>query len=258
MKGAEPIFINKNSKVGVLMLHGFTSTPYQFRELSDYLSKKGFTVYAPLIAGHGTSPEQMIKTTSKDWCDSVKEAYFKLKKKASGVVVIGNSFGGNLAFWLAKELNNNLIGIISLGSPVKLRYHKIITLRYNLYGRFRKYYRKPMRVYKTDYTDMMDEVTYPVIPVKCLGYFLDFLENETSLNLDKVKVPVLVVQPNDDPVVHPKSATYIYENLGSSFKKIYWLDSKCHVVTNDKMNTELFDKIHHFIKELISNGKKYE
>lgn len=252
MKGAEPIFIDKNSEVGILMLHGFTSTPHQFKELSKFLADKGFTVYVPLIAGHGTSPKEMVKTDPKDWCRSVKDAYLKLKETSGKVIVIGNSFGGNLGFWLAKDLNNNLAGIISLGTPVRLKYHEFISFRLRTYGWFRKYYRKPPRIYKTDYTDMMDEITYPLIPVKNLREFLWFLKNETSLNLDKVKVPALVIQPNYDPVVHPKSATYIYEHLGSSFKKIYWLETNCHIVT-DKENDELFEKIHNFINELIDN-----
>jgi carboxylesterase len=142
-----------------------------------------------------------------------------------------------------------------LGTPVKLKYQWIISLRFKLYGRFRNYYRKPGRYYKMDYTDMKDEVTYPVIPVRSLGEFLNFLKKETSLNLDKVKTPVLVIQPKDDPVVHPESATYIYENLGSSFKKICWLDCNSHIVTNDIQNVELFDRIYNFVREIIQNGK---
>ena len=38
MKGGESIFINKNSDTGILMLHGFTSTPAQFKELADFFA----------------------------------------------------------------------------------------------------------------------------------------------------------------------------------------------------------------------------
>jgi carboxylesterase len=254
MRGAEPIFIDKNSKIGILMLHGFTSTPYQFKDLSQYLAQKGFTVYAPLIAGHGTDPEDLIKTSPKEWCQSVKDAFLKLKEKSEKVFILGNSFGGNLAFWLAKEMNGSIAGIISLGAPVKLRYHWFLVLRYRLYGRFRKYYHKPPRVYKTDYTDMVDEVTYPVIPIKSLGEFFDFLANETIPNLEKVKAPVLVAHANVDPVSHPKSATYIYEHLGSNFKKIYWFESRKHILTSGDCCYDLFEKIYKFIQEVIQNN----
>lgn len=254
MKGGEPIFINKNSNVGVLMIHGFTSTPHQFGPLSQYLSKAGFTVYAPLIAGHGTCPEDLIKTTSDDWKESIKKAYLDLKKKSKKIIVVGNSFGGNLAFWLAKETKDDLAGIVSLGTPITLRFQWIIKARYYLYGWARKYYRKPMRIYKTDYTDMMDEVTYPVIPIKSLGEFLRFIRHETMPNLHLVKTPTLVAHANIDPVVHPKSATYIYQNLGSYFKKIYWFESDRHVITTAKNNTALFEKILDFIKETTQNN----
>lgn len=252
MKGGEPIFLDNNSKVGILMIHGFTSTPHQFKDLSKYLFDAGFTVYAPLVAGHGTSPEEMNKTTSKDWTDSMKEAYLKLKEKTGKVVIVGNSFGGNLGFWLAKEMNGDLLGIISLGTPITLRFQKIIEARYFLYGWARKYYKKPMRVYKTDYTDMMDEVTYPVIPVKCLGEFLRFIKNETIPNLEKITIPVFVAHANVDPVVHPKSAEYIYENLGSYFKRMYWIKSNCHDISNGK-NMNLFEKILGFVKEITQD-----
>lgn len=44
MKGGEPIFIDKNSKVGILMLHGFSSTPNEFKELSLYTYRVIFCI----------------------------------------------------------------------------------------------------------------------------------------------------------------------------------------------------------------------
>jgi carboxylesterase len=250
MKGAEPIFIDKKSKVGVLMLHGFTSTPYQFKELAKYISDKGLTVYAPLIAGHGTSPEDMIKTSPEDWKKSVKTAYLKLKDKVEKIVIIGNSFGGNLAFWLAKEFNNEPAAVVSLGTPISLNYQWIIKARYYLYGWLKKYYKKPRRIYKTDYTDMIDEITYPVIPTKSIKEFLDFLKNETIPNLPKIKVPTFIIHAQVDPVVNPESAPYIHQNLGSSYKKIYLFESNQHTVFNDHRREELFQRIYDFIREV--------
>jgi carboxylesterase len=250
IKGAEPLFIDKKSKVGVLMLHGFTGTPYQFKELAKYLAGKGLTVYAPLVAGHGTSPEDLINTTMEDWKKSVKKAYAELEKKVQKIIVVGNSFGGNLGFYLAKEAYNSLVGIVSLGTPINLRFQWFIKLRLFLYGWLKKYYRKPQRIYKIDYTDMIDEVTYPVIPIKSLREFLKFLKTETVPNLNRVKVPALIMHANVDPVVNPKSALHIYEHLASSYKKIYWFDSGHHVITNDKRRDELFQKIYNFIQEI--------
>src|SRR5258708_1223220 len=85
MKGAEPIFIDNKAAVGVLMLHGFNSTPGVFKELSAYMAEKGFNVYAPVIAGHGTTPSDLMKTNSEDWLTSAREAYVKLKSVSEKV-----------------------------------------------------------------------------------------------------------------------------------------------------------------------------
>lgn len=250
MKGAEPIFIDKGSKVGILMLHGFTSTPRQFRELADFLSARDFTIFAPVIAGHGTEPEDLIKSTSEDWKKSAKKAYLDLKQKVDKVIIIGNSFGSNLGFWIAKETENDPLAIISLGAPIFLRWHRFIKFRLKTYGRFVKYYRKPRRIYKTDYTDMKDEVSYPKMPTKSINEFLMFIEQETMPNLGKVKIPILIANADGDKVVDRKSANYIFSNIGSTKKEIFWFNSDQHGVAGAGCEG-LFPKIYSFVKDTI-------
>ena len=192
----------------------------------------------------------MEKTCPKDWTKSVKEAYLKLKEKSKNIFLIGNSFGSNLSLWLAKEFKNEPAAIITLGAPIIMKYHKFIIFRLYTYGFIRKYYRKPPRLYRTDVTDMLDEVTYSVVPVKNLRQFMSFVKNETKPNLNKVKIPALVAHSDTDTVVNPKSATYIYEHLGSDFKRIFWFCSKFHIATADENRSELFEKIFDFIQEV--------
>lgn len=252
MVGAEPFFIDKGKKIGVLLLHGFSSTPYQFRELAQYFSSKNISVSAPLTAGHGTTPSEMAKTGIKEWKESIKEAYLELAGKVEKIVIIGNSFGGNLAFYLGSlfSSDSHLAGIISLNTPIWLRYHRFIKFRVYTYGWFKKYYRKPQRYYKIDYTDMSDEITYPIIPIKSLRDFLYFIENETPKDLKSVAVPTLIAHANVDPVVDPKSASFIHENLSSRHKVVYWFDSNSHGVFSDRKRNELFEKAFKFIKEI--------
>ncbi len=250
MEKVEPIFINKSSKNGVLMLHGFSSTPRQFRELGDYLADRDFNVSAPLLAGHGTTIEDFMKTSPNDWTKSVMDGYLKLKNISEKVFIIGNSFGSNLGLWLVKESNNEPAGIVALGAPIFLRYHNFIKFRLFAYGRFRKYYKKPSRLYKIDYTDMSDEISYPILPVKNINEFIKFLEQETMPNLQKIKTPILIAAASVDPVIHPRSVKYIFENVASSKKEIFWFDSEKHNIMG-KGCEGLFSKIYEFIKMYV-------
>jgi len=247
---AEPIFIDKKSQTGILLLHGFSSNPRQFAELADYLSARGFTVFAPVIAGHGTSPEDFKKSGPGDWKDSVKKAYLRLKNSAEKIIIIGNSFGSNLGFWLAKEFNNEPTGIVSLGAPIFLKWHRLIKFRLATYGRFFNYYKKPTRVYKTDYTDMWDEISYRVIPIKSLNDFFDFIEQETIPNIGKVTAPILIANANHDDVIHSKSAAFIFSHVGSKIKEVFWFNSDMHGVAGAGCEG-LFPKIYDFIKGVI-------
>jgi len=250
MKGAEPIFIDKKSKVGILMIHGFSSTPGELRELASYLASKGYTVSAPLLAGHGLNPEEMKKSSVFDWANSVKEAYLRLKEKSEKILLIGNSFGSDLAFWLSQEFANDPIGIISLGAPIYLRGHYIILLRLYTYGLIQKFYKKPKRIFTKEYTDIA-EVTYTKIPTRSVRQFLRFIQKNVRPILKKIKVPVLVVHSDNDCVVDPKSAIYIFRNLGSQTKKLYWFKSVCHTAVEDKNKSELFDEISDFMREIL-------
>jgi carboxylesterase len=202
------------------------------------------------MAGHGTTPEDLIRNSAEDWKKSIKRAYIELRKRVKKIIIIGNSFGSNLGFWLIKETNNEPIGIVSLGAPIFLRWHKVIKFRLNTYGRWQKYYRKPRRIYKADYTDMNDEVSYPLMPVKSIKEFMGFIENETMPNLDKVKVPVLIANADGDTVIHKNSAEYIYSNIGSPRKEVFWFNSNQHGVAGSGCEG-LFPKIYSFIKEII-------
>ncbi|MFH1225766.1 MAG: alpha/beta fold hydrolase [bacterium] len=241
------IYIDKGREVGVLLIHGFTSSAYQFNELARYLAEKNVTVLAPMIIGHGTTPDDLIKTNPDDWLKSIEEPLRFLQSKVKKVFLLGNSFGGNLAFELS--LKNSVAGIISLGTPIFLRRFWWVKLRLLTDYRFRKYYRKPPALYRIDYTDFSDEVTYPVIPIKCLRDFLGFIEKRTIPHLPEVKAPVLIVHSSGDQVIHPRSAQYIHEHIGSGKKRIYWLRAFTHEVTKSRRREEIFDKIYQFISE---------
>ncbi|MDD5110822.1 MAG: alpha/beta fold hydrolase [Patescibacteria group bacterium] len=250
MRGGEPIFIDRNSSTGILMLHGFTSTPHQFREMSQYLADHGYTVFAPVVAGHGTSPRELAKTTVADWQQSVEEAFQFFRGKVKRIFCIGNSFGGNLAFWLAHRHPEAFSGIVSLGTPITLRWQRFINFRLRTYGKFKTYYRKLGRDYEIDYIDLADQVSYPVIPIASLRQFLHFIRAITLPTLHTVTVPTLMIQADRDPVVHPKSVQYIHEHLGSDYKKVYWLSGRYHNLPDSNRRGEIFHKVIEFIEDL--------
>ncbi len=254
MKGSEPLFVDRGSDVGMLLLHGLTSTPHQFREMSKYFIERGFTVYSPLIAGHGTSPRELANTTAEDWAASAEDALLYLRRHVQHVIAVGNSFGGNLALWLAYRFPELMLGVVSLGTPITLRWHKLTWLRLFTYGWFMRYHRKHGREYKIDYIDLSDQVSYPVVPTRSMREFLRFLHTKTMATLPAVTTPTLMIQADKDPVVHPKSAQYIHQHLASAYKKMYWLNGRYHNLQDIDRREEIFRKVNEFIVELTQHA----
>src|SRR3989344_8099690 len=92
---ANPFFKKVQGTKVALLLHGFTSSPREFRDLSDYLAKKGISSYAPLLAGHGTSPERLAIIKYYQWIESIQANINMLEKSYNKIYLVGNSFGGN-------------------------------------------------------------------------------------------------------------------------------------------------------------------
>ncbi|MFA5021777.1 MAG: alpha/beta fold hydrolase [Patescibacteria group bacterium] len=243
------IYFPRSNEVGVLLLHGFTSTPYEFCDLAQYLADKGLTVFAPKIAGHGTTPQDLEKTTIQDWQQSVEEAYLFLKNSTKKIFIIGSSFGGNLAFHLATKHNNPLAGIISIGTPIKIKWQKLAKLRVYTYGFFIKYYKKRGNNYKFTYAEG-EQVVYPVIPISSLKNLFRFIKTTTIPSLKNITAPTLIIHSNTDAVVHPSSAQYLHEKLASNDKRILWVDGVSHNIALDQKRWLIYKAIYRFISEI--------
>jgi len=84
---------------GVLMLHGYSDSPYSLRALARLLHQDGGEVLGLRIPGHGTAPSALIQTTFADMAAAVRIGAKHLADKIGGkpVFIVGYSNGGALA-----------------------------------------------------------------------------------------------------------------------------------------------------------------
>ncbi len=94
-------FYLEGSEKGVLLVHGLTGTPTEMRSVGKQLNKMGFTVYAPVLAGHCTDEAALLKTSYEDWLESLRLALHDFKTKVKTVSAAGISVGGDGVWGLA-------------------------------------------------------------------------------------------------------------------------------------------------------------
>src|SRR5258705_6699655 len=123
-KGAETIDLQEESSRGVLLLHGFGDTPQTLSVLARRLHKAGYSVFAPLLPGHGRTMDAFTRSRADEWIDSARRSLLEMRGRHDSVSVVGLSMGGAIAVILAAEITDisSLVLIAPyLGMPRTLR-----------------------------------------------------------------------------------------------------------------------------------------
>src|SRR5947209_3831862 len=91
----------RGGRVGVLLVHGLGGTPIELRFIAQGLARAGHTVHCCQLAGHCGTPEELRRSTWKEWYASVEAAHDRLREHCNIIIAGGLSMGGILATHLA-------------------------------------------------------------------------------------------------------------------------------------------------------------
>lgn len=113
-------YYHAGNHIGCVVLHGFTGTPANVRVVAEALAGAGYTVYAPLLSGHGTTLQDMDAQTESVWIADAAEAYDKLKAAGcTRIYMMGLSMGGLLAAITAQT--HVCAGLVLMSTPFRMR-----------------------------------------------------------------------------------------------------------------------------------------
>ncbi|NLO96726.1 MAG: alpha/beta fold hydrolase [Peptococcaceae bacterium] len=240
-------FFYPGGKMGILLVHGFTACPVDLKPLGQDLNRAGYTVSAPLLAGHGTSPEQLSTTSWEDWLDSVIQAWQDLKKLCSQVIVIGHSMGGLLALYLATQ--NLIEAAVSINAPILFKDERLNSVEKFLGPQ--KYVKKPYRESEISISKGgFPHFSYVEVPVACfvsLNRAIGMIQKELS----KITCPTLVIQSLEDSTVDWRSGQIIGDSIPHSKKEVVLWPNEDHYLPLSKDRKKLAEKILEFLEQNI-------
>ncbi|HAE22502.1 MAG TPA: hypothetical protein DCG47_09310 [Spirochaetaceae bacterium] len=113
-------------------VHGFPSTPSDFRKVEKSSNDRGWDLYAPLLPGCGTAWQDILDTSWEQYLAFLSDRWRELSPRYRHVCVVGASLGGSLALALAEELaeasvegqeigrGNSPDALATIGSPAVL------------------------------------------------------------------------------------------------------------------------------------------
>jgi len=241
-----PIFLHGTNGIGVLLLHGWTSTPYEMRALARHLNAAGYTVSAPLLSGHGTVPYALEHVTYKDWIADAQHYYNDLRGICTKVFVGGMSMGGSLALIVAQR-NRDVAGVIAMGVPLKFRRQRLAIIIFALLRSLRKYEQKHYPVFRT-HPQITRLVTYQTYPIdSALEVFR--LAKVARRGVQRITQPILIIQSLQDHIVTRSSIYELYLRVRSRRKKKILLSNAYHNFIADAQHQRIYDDIAQFITE---------
>ncbi len=244
--GAEPFF-HRGNRVGCLLLHGFTGTPNEMRELGQQLHSQGYTVLGPALAGHATQLDDMLPTRWDDWYKTVTDAHDQLREHCDAIIPIGLSLGGVLSLHLAAH--RPVAGVVAVSTPSSVKNWRIGFFRtFPFLLRFVPAIKKDLSRSDTqDPNVRINHIRYDSYPTQAGASMIrDFFPHVMD-DLRDVRAPALLIQPRGDRTIPPQSMETIYARLGSQEKEMVWLPRGGHLALEDYSKEEAFDKILRFV-----------
>ena len=241
-----PFWIDGSREHGILLIHGFTATPGTMNPLGRALAEKtGYTVAAPLLPGHGRTPEDMAKTRWHDWLRGAQHAFDKLSRQCKDVSVVGLSMGGALTLLLAET--RPVRRAVPIAAALSAYNEKIICA--NALWPVWRFFTEPEKEHEVmpdflyEYND-----TYDKTPVHCLAD-LNRLMRLARQGLPRIHCPIMNVRAGKDRTIHPRSTGWIMTEVSSRKKVLLELPRSPHVCTLGPERELLFEETAKFLME---------
>jgi carboxylesterase len=240
-------FAAAGGPVGALLIHGFTGSAAETRPMGEYLAAQGLTVHCPLLPGHGTTPEDLIRIHRQAWIDEVESALQDLQSDCTTVFVGGLSLGSLLTLWLGGQ-HPEIAGLIPMAPAVKVKNWLMpltLALRYVV-----KY--NPFGAIADD--DLGDPEAiqrswfYDDLPMWGAAEVY-LLQRQVRRALPTIRQPILIYQGRLDAQLDPLAAQIVHDGVSSTDRTVVWLENSGHNLLIDGERESVWAQTHTWMVE---------
>jgi carboxylesterase len=220
----------------VVLVHGFTGSPYEMRPLGEMLAEAGYSVIAPRLPGHGR-PREKEDNAWPAWCAALDESLREAREAFPGEApsIIGLSMGALLAIDAARRFPTEVRSLVALSPAMALTnpVPAFLWAAQRLAPASARGWRVPKGV--SDIQDRDARLAHPQaepFPVSAVLSF-DAFRRRVRREVHQVRQPVLIVHARRDRTCPLAGATWLSRRIGSSVVEMHVLEQSGHVLTVD-------------------------
>ncbi|HEX2119306.1 MAG TPA: alpha/beta fold hydrolase [Acidimicrobiales bacterium] len=231
------------ARPGALLLHGLTGSRQSVAGLAAALDHAGFDVEAPLLPGHGTSPEELAGCGWDDRVAAAEEAHRRLSARLDGrpAVAVGLSMGGALAASVVADHPGEVAGLATVNPLVDPPAASFLDLLGQLLAAGEHF----LPGVGGDISDPdAEEVAYDRLPVAALRSMGEGL-GRLRPRLAEIRCPALIITSRNDHVVPHESSELLARSVSGPVERV-WLERSYHVATLDVEKDEVERRVVEF------------
>lgn len=223
----QPFFF-PGGEPGVLLVHGYLTSPKEMRPLGEYLAASGMTVSGICLRGHGTRPEDLVDIPWLAWAEDVRQGLERLRGECERVCVAGLSLGAALVLYAAAREPVARVVAFSAPDSVLARHSPL---------RFARFLSRWITFLPKVGSDIRDSevrrqrFTYNRIPLWNAAQVYAFL-CALDAQIPRVTVPTLLVNARHDRVIPSRATRRIASSLRCP-RRVVWLERGGHTVVLD-------------------------
>ncbi len=235
-------FERGDGSTGVLLLHGYTSSPSVVRPLAEHLAGGGMRVVAPLLPGHGTTIEDLNARTWRELADAAANELYALQGQCDRVFIGGLSMGGLLSLHLGQRCQD-IAGIIPMAAALyaKSPMRFALPLVRRIVGTIPKSKDPSISIEDLSCAPLL--WTYDKQALHFAAQLFELMRDVRS-KMHKLDQPLLIFQGAHDKTVPMKAAEDIQALSSSRDTTLVVLENSGHCLTVDGER--------HFVSETVT------
>ena len=237
---------NTKSRDGIYIIHGFTNSTYETRDIAEYLGKQGFYTKAINLPGHGTSPEDCNGTKYTDWIEFTEQGVAEMSSHCDNVYIIGIRMGSVLALHLSSIFPVN--AAVFASTVLKFKDYFSTRILTPLFHRLIPF-REKRKSYPKEIRDKINYYGYQVWPMSAVNEMRK-LTNQVKREVSAVKCPALVIHSTMDLLSIPENISLVYDNISSRIKEKLIIKKTIHnLFIPSPDQEEIFTKVLSFFNQ---------